>query len=621
MLGKIGNGSPPNFLVGLISMIFIRGSLSASRFHHKGEVRNPVPDEDIRELRLFFAVYLSMEDEPIFMKNQSSTLQSSALHGSSPATIIAGLLSVFLGCLALQSSYAGNATWNLNPTSSDWNTAANWTPATIPNSSSDVATFGVSNTTSITLTEFDSITANVVFNPGASAFTITAGADVNLTFGSVGVTNNSGITQNFAAGPGGSAVSEVVFTETATAGSGTVFTAYGDTSPVTSNAIIFLGGDAGTATLHATGGVSGGQGGEIIFFDGALGGGTADNASVIIDGAVGNNFQAGAHARFDSQATPPATAGNATLTINGAPNAGGSGGMLEFGSFPTSQPTAGNATLIANTGIGGGPGGVVLLKQNSTGGTARIELFGNGQLDVTKHVAPGVTIGSIEGSGAVVLGANNLTVGGNNLSTAFSGVIQDGAHGSGGSLTKTGKGKLTLSKASTYTGGTTVSKGTLLVTNKTGSATGTGAVSVMAGTLGGTGKITGAVTIASGTTPAIVAPGNGSKPGTLTTLSTIAFNAHATYKIDLNSTTVTADKVAANGVTIVSGALVSIDDLGSFALTAGTVFTLINNSAATPIAGTFSNLADGSTLVVGSNTYLVSYEGGDGNDLTLTVVP
>ena len=50
-------------------------------------------------------------------------------------------------------------------------------------------------------------------------------------------------------------------------------------------------------------------------------------------------------------------------------------------------------------------------------------------------------------------------------------------------------------------------------------------------------------------------------------------------------------------------------------------FTGISNTAATPIAGTFVNLPDGSTLTVGRNSYQVSYSGGDGNDLTLTVVP
>ena len=41
--------------------------------------------------------------------------------------------------------------------------------------------------------------------------------------------------------------------------------------------------------------------------------------------------------------------------------------------------------------------------------------------------------------------------------------------------------------------------------------------------------------------------------------------------------------------------------------------------SALPIAGTFSNLPDDGTFTSNDNTYQVSYEGGDGNDLTLTV--
>ena len=36
---------------------------------------------------------------------------------------------------------------------------------------------------------------------------------------------------------------------------------------------------------------------------------------------------------------------------------------------------------------------------------------------------------------------------------------------------------------------------------------------------------------------------------------------------------------------------------------------------------TFSNLADGAIVNVNGNNLQASYEGGDGNDLTLTVVP
>jgi autotransporter-associated beta strand protein len=230
-----------------------------------------------------------------------------------------------------------------------------------------------------------------------------------------------------------------------------------------------------------------------------------------------------------------------------------------------------------------------------------------------------VGIGSVEGSGLILLGSNNLTVGSNNLSTTFSGIIQ-GSSGSG-SLAKTGKGKFTLSNANAYGGGTTVVKGTLLVTNRTGSATGTGAVTVNAGTLGGRGKISGAVTIGTATSAAILAPGSGAKPGKLALSNTLTFNGRANYKVDLNSTLVTADQVTAKGVTINSGATVTLSELGTGTLTVGTFFTIINNTATTPIADNFSNLLDGGTLTIGKNTFQANYEGGDGNDLTLTVVP
>jgi hypothetical protein len=49
--------------------------------------------------------------------------------------------------------------------------------------------------------------------------------------------------------------------------------------------------------------------------------------------------------------------------------------------------------------------------------------------------------------------------------------------------------------------------------------------------------------------------------------------------------------------------------------------TAINNTSPTAISGTFTNLLDGRLFNVGRNKCQVSYEGGDGNDLTLTVVP
>jgi VPDSG-CTERM motif len=140
------------------------------------------------------------------------------------------------------------------------------------------------------------------------------------------------------------------------------------------------------------------------------------------------------------------TAGNATI-FGGNPL-----GEVDF--FDSS--TAGSATIQ-------GLGSHIFFAGSSKGGTSAISLFLGGLddtpsiLDISYHNAPGATIGSLEGdvTTIVFLGANNLTIGSNNLSTTFAGVIQDGGYngngGTGGSLTKIGSGRLTLSGANTYT--------------------------------------------------------------------------------------------------------------------------------------------------------------------------
>lgn len=62
-------------------------------------------------------------------------------------------------------------------------------------------------------------------------------------------------------------------------------------------------------------------------------------------------------------------------------------------------------------------------------------------------LANSISIGSLSGGGLVTLGANTLTVGGNNESTTFAGVISGT-----GSITKTGTGILTLSGTNTFSG-------------------------------------------------------------------------------------------------------------------------------------------------------------------------
>src|SRR5205814_1096952 len=102
---------------------------------------------------------------------------------------------------------------------------------------------------------------------------------------------------------------------------------------------------------------------------------------------------------------------------NGGNGRGAPGAIISL--YDTSK--AENATLVANSGTDGGQGGAIHLSEESRGDKARVELSSRTILSIDFHNAPGITLGSIEGNGRVTLGANNLTVGENNLDTTFSG--------------------------------------------------------------------------------------------------------------------------------------------------------------------------------------------------------
>src|SRR2546430_2756369 len=154
-------------------------------------------------------------------KNIQSPLHSLAwAFLASAAAILPLLLST------VSSSFAGSATWLTNPATGNWNTAANWTAGGPPNGSADTATFASSNIIGISLSGGPFTEVNgIVFNGGASAFTTTANPGVSLLISGVGITNNSGIAQNFVTAVDGSGSNGgIQFVNSATAGSLTVFT-------------------------------------------------------------------------------------------------------------------------------------------------------------------------------------------------------------------------------------------------------------------------------------------------------------------------------------------------------------------------------------------------------------
>ncbi|MBA3960610.1 MAG: autotransporter-associated beta strand repeat-containing protein [Chthoniobacterales bacterium] len=335
-----------------------------------------------------------------------------------------------------------SGTWKPNPATGDWNTPTNWLSGVVPDSPFSVATFDASSISSVSLSapiEIDSI----VFDSGASAYTITVSPTKSLTIDGE-VLNDSGLSQQFViAASKGDGPGALSFDMTASVGTTTTFT---------NNAAVVIGTAGGSTTFSGSA-----NAGTASFTNGAAAGVTFHDTSSAASGSFINN---GARASGQSGGfvlmEDSASAGSATFTNNAGSVSGAGGGLTNlFGSA-----NAGNATFIARGGAG--VGGSILFSGKSSGGTARIEVFGNGSIDLSNHSSPGVTIGSIEGDGSVLLGATTLSTGSNNLNTTFAGVIS----GRAGALKKTGAGTFILSGANTYPGGTTVSAGTLAITTR-----------------------------------------------------------------------------------------------------------------------------------------------------------
>ena len=538
------------------------------------------------------------------------------MNKTKPALLISGIL-ILTGQLAR----AGSATWDLNPTSNDWNSASNWTPETVPSLPGDVASFALSNTTSIIASGGRTIDT-IVFEAGASPYIITLPNFSGLVLIGDGIVNDSGVMQQIVLTTD-FLQSALTVENGAAVGNNVEISAGAATTNQAPGSSVLFTNDAGSPATSAGPGVCIAEGATIENqFGGSIvfrGDSTADQATITLKAATTSHGTVNSFGGF-AQFWDSTTAADATIICNGGAKPLQQGGTVSF----LDNSTAGNATLIARAGAQnrGGPS-MITFTSASQGGTARVEVFGNSLVDITTHNDPGsLTIGSLEGTGMVSLGIRSLTVGKNNLSTTFSGTIT----GTRGALVKTGSGTLTLSGGtSNYTGGTTVMRGTLVVTNEIGSATGPGPVTVTKGILSGSGIIAGEVTIGSApASGAFLAPAQKPKnPATLTILSGLTFQNASTYTntYTFDGSVLRSDQVLANGVTINTGATFSIPPNNAAELPLGTVLTAISNTSGAPITGTFGNLPDGAIVTANGNNFEADYEGGDGNDLTLTVVP
>ncbi len=371
---------------------------------------------------------------------------------------------------------AQDATWLLNPGSGDFDTAANWSPATVP---TGTAFFNTSNTTALSFSTNTTV-GGWTFNAGASAYTFAN--NQLLQFIGAGIVINSG-----------------------------------------------------NATININ------IGGDLEFYFNS----TAGNAT------INDNYNMG----FNNSST----AGNSVIT-NGVI------GDLRF----HDNSTAGNATITNS--------GTIFFFDNSTAGNAAIINNSGGKVDFSGSTGPAgdneLSAGSIAGAGTYLLGANQLTVGGNNLSTEVSGTISGVG---GGSLVKVGTGTLTLSGTNAYTGPTTINGGALIVN---GSIAPSVLTTVNAGgTLGGNGTV-GSTVVTSG---GFLAPGPGGTPGTMTVSGSLAFQSGAFYLVQVNSTA--ASSASVSGTASLAGTVTAIFAPGSYIERSYTILT-----AAVGRIGTFDAL-------------------------------
>jgi hypothetical protein len=213
----------------------------------------------------------------------------------------------------------------------------------------------------------------------------------------------------------------------------------------------------------------------------------------------------------------------------------------------------------------------------------------------------------------VILGANTtLNAGTGNIN--LNGIVS----GSGAiSLTPitSAPGITTISGANSNTT-TNVTTGVVQINNSTPQTTN---FVVSGGTLKGTGAIGNLTATGTG----IIAPGN--SPGKVTTTN---LSLSSTNTLQIEITSANASPVAGTDydqIVVSSGGTVDLNSAilnlsTTYTGIVGTVFTIIDNQhLSASIQGTFAGLAQGAFISANGRAYQISYIGGNGNDVTLTV--
>jgi fibronectin-binding autotransporter adhesin len=243
---------------------------------------------------------------------------------------------------------------------------------------------------------------------------------------------------------------------------------------------------------------------------------------------------------------------------------GGTGGGNTF-------TTTGVTTLGANEGM---PSGLVLNLGGSGAATFEMAGFSQTLAGLTRAAGNAATVTN----SAVALSMLNLDVASGIRS--YSGLITGNLE-----LVKLGAGTQELTVANSYTGTTTVTGGTLRVSNFNGSATGTGTLTVGAsGTLDGIGIIGGDVVVNGQVAP-------GTSTGTLTMNGDVAFNAGSVLRIEVGDAAAPKqDLLSVAGALSATGATLDFDVTGTLA---GAVYVVATYTGSAPAGFTAMDVPAG----------------------------
>ena len=301
-----------------------------------------------------------------------------------------------------------DATWSSNPATTAWNTAANWSPATVP---TDTATFGASSKPGITFAPGSNASVNsLAFAAGAAAYTLsftdTSPLKPTLSITGAGVTNASSNRQllQVAAIAASRDTPQLAFRNSASAGGSNMQYQAGPATPSAAGGGVirfFDTSSAGSAAFTVTTGSgtpprqNSTVGGEVTFSETA----SAETASFTVYGSTSTtDFDTFGNVVFHDNAT----AAQGTFTNIGGTVPGGDGGNTQF--YDTA--TAANA-LFYNFGatVAKANGGDVAFDGTANAANGQFHNYastasgGNGGVTSFNNNGPDTTKGSSAGNG------------------------------------------------------------------------------------------------------------------------------------------------------------------------------------------------------------------------------